>query len=189
MKSTANKWLTVKPGVVVTDVCDPVIAALDRYFADKKKQAFVTSCLRTPESQLGIIRGYLSTKSLASEYPVGMKCALEEKIKWYDPYKGQTIEVYGWQPAWSKLLNIGVIINPPLAAECLHDYHRRGVNVRGKLIQPSPHFRGVAFDIGGAANGIADELQIVSTAMGERLPGMVSYLAEHDNNAIHIDCR
>lgn len=189
MKAYSNKWLTVSSNVILTETCDPVIVALDSHFESARVKARVTSCLRTPDSQLAIIRNYMRSKGLDEKYPVGMSCGIDEVIRWNNPDSGQLEEVYGWQPAWSKLLNIGVIINPPLPARVLMDYYRRGDNRKGAIIQPSPHFRGTAFDIGGAANGIDDELTVVAAAYKLGVKGFINYLPEHDNNAIHCDCR
>jgi len=66
----------------------------------------------------------------------------------YDENEQQ--EIYLWQHAWSALLNLytitkgekGKLINPPLAAICLREYVRNGVDMRGKIINPSPHISG-----------------------------------------------
>lgn len=188
MKATENKWLKVNEGVVLTPIIEPVIISLDKEFEKAGQVAYVSSGLRNPLSQLNTIRKYLRVKGLDQKYPIAMACMVEERIDWGGK------NMYAWQPAWSKLLNLGVIINPPMRAEVLFDYYHPkdpNTNRKGRMINGSPHFRGTAFDIGGKLGDdvtIQDELPIVMAAFKKGIPGMVNVLPEHNNNAIHIDC-
>lgn len=178
--SLNNKFLKVGSNVILTPIIDAVITKLDSYF--EKCPATVTSGLRDAERQLKVIGSYLKSKGLISKYP--------DFDKWkptdLDPNnKGQ----YIWQVAWSNLLNIGLIINPPLQAKCLSDYYRNGKNLKGTIINQTPHARGTAFNIGGSSNGPSDEAQCLEKAVIEKVPGLVSYLLERENNAIHVNCR
>lgn len=177
--SLLNKWLIVRPGVLLTEVIDPVIAALDPYF--EGRHAYVTSGLRSKENQLEIIRTYAKLKGVAKEFPSILTASLDGKTM----FEGHA--VFSWQTAWSRLLERGVIINPPIAAAPLFDYVRGGVNKKGIVIMPSPHMRGTAFDIGGGSDGIEDERVILALALG-KVPGMLRVLPERENNALHIDC-
>ena len=183
-RATENKFLLIKLGVVITPIIEPVIVGLDEYFAKAKVTSYVTSGLRNPESQLKIIRGYLEKRGLGVSFKDAFMNDANKKIE--DPKYGS---IYAWQLGWSKLLNIGVIINPPFAAACLMDYIRNGVNKKGLVINGSPHFKGTAFDIGGATNGTNDETAIVKKALEDGLPGLVGYLQERENNATHCDCK
>jgi hypothetical protein len=180
------KYLKVNEGVIVTPIILPVIESLDKYFKKAKITAIVTSGLRTSEDQLRIIKNYLSKKGLSHKYPETFSKELHDKIK----FNGK--EVYSWQPGWSALLNAGIIINPPIPAECLMDYIRGGVNKKGKIINASPHFNGTAFDIGGGADGIegpvTNELAVVQKALKDKLPGLKGIVIERNNNCIHCDC-
>lgn len=182
-RATENKFLIVNKGVVLTPTIEPVIVELDEYFKAANKVAYVTSGLRNPEGQLKIIRGYLEGKGLKAAYNDTFIHEVDKKI--HDSTFG---EIYAWQLGWSKLLNIGVIINPPMASACLLDYIRSGVNKKGTIIQGSPHFKGTAFDIGGGVNGIADETLIIQKAIQDKLPGLINVLPERENNANHCDC-
>jgi len=175
-----NKFLIVKPSVVLTRHISRVIYELDGYFAAAGLEAYVTSGLRDANSQLRIIRNALTKHHLADAYPEVFE-DINKKILW----EGK--EVYGWQPGWSKLLNIGYVVNPPFPAEVLMNYYRPGstVNSKGNIIQASPHYRGTAFDIGGGSNGVSDELAVIEKA---KVRGLKSYLVERTNNAIHVDC-
>ena len=184
MKASNNKFLTINHGVVLTPVIEPVIVHLDQFFQAAGLRARVTSGLRDAVSQLNIIKRYLRVRGLDARYPEVMDLlAPDQKIG----------TQYVWQQAWSHLLNVGVIINPPLAATVLMDYRnpRTGKNMIGQVINQTPHARGICFDIGGAGGAdatIADELEVVKRAAG-KVPGLVGYLAEHNNNAIHCDCK
>lgn len=180
MSYLLNKFLTAGNGVKMTPKAEKVIIALDPYFEKANLKARVTRVLSTPEDQLQIIRRYLIGKNLDGKYPKAMTCGLMDKRDGY----------YVWQMPWSHLLNVGIIINPPLAAKCLMDYFRGGVNKRGQTINQTPHVRGDCFDIGGAGGEdatIQDELLVINQAQKDKLPGIKFVLPEHGNNCIHID--
>ena len=181
--SLSNKFLTVNKGVELTEHIDPVITELDEYFKADNLYARVTSGKRNPESQLRIIRNALVNNRLASEYGEAFD-DMNGKFQW----EGQ--QVYNWQPGWSKLLNIGFIVNPPIAAKCLMDYYRPGSseNRKGQIIGASPHFTGAAFDISGGANGIGQEAAVIAKAKG-KVKGLKGYLLERNQNCVHVDCQ
>lgn len=183
MKSLDNKWLVVNKNVVLTPHIDPVIYDLDAEFEAAQLKSYVTSGLRTPEDQLRIIRNALVTNRLANDYPEAF-LAIDHKVE----YEGNTI--YGWQLGWSKLLNIGFIVNPPYDANVLMDYVRPGSkeNKKGKMIYQSPHTRGTSFDIGGGKDGLNNELEVIKGAMG-KVKGLKGYLLERNNNCLHCDVR
>lgn len=170
-----NKWLIVLPSVVLTPTIEPIIVKLDKYFEEAKLKAFVTSGLRSPIDQLRIIRNYLTKKGLHTKYPEAMNCGLNDK---------HPDGTYLWQLGWSALLNAGLIINPPLRAKVLMNYIRNGVNKKGQFINQTPHSTGTALDIGGGANGIMDELAVLTKANKDLK--FKQLLAEHDNNCVHI---
>jgi hypothetical protein len=182
-KASDNKFLKVNTGVILTPIIEPVIVALDTYFQKINKEAIVTSGKREAEDQLRIIRFYLESKGLKNQFPEAFNKGVNQKV--YHDTHGL---IYSWQLGWSKLLNIGVIINPPLASACLLDYWKGGINKRGRVIPPSVHFDGKAFDIGGGNNGIADELAVVQKALKDKLPGLINIVIERENNCIHCDC-
>jgi hypothetical protein len=186
MKASENKFLIVRSGVKLTPIIEPVICALDKYYEEFGIKALVTSGLRNPEDQLEIIRSYLVNKGLKDSHPECFGHKVDEKF--VVAGKEQYGLLYSWQTGWSKLLSIGVIVNPPLAAHCIYDYMRNGVNKKGLVINGSPHFKGTAFDIGGGADGIATELKPIQKALEDKLPGLINILPERENNAIHCDC-
>lgn len=184
MKSESNIYLIVKPGVVLTPVIDTVIAGAEYFFKEAELFAFVTSGLRDAHDQLRIVKNYLKVKGLNKLYPQVMAC---------NNPMDKAGQYYVWQLAWSHLLNAGVVINPPLAAECLMDYYGptgKGPNKKGKIINQTPHANGVCFDIGGAGGEdatIKDELEVMQYAMKVGIPGLENILPEHNNNCIHCD--
>lgn len=164
----------------MTPIIEPVIYLLDPYFEKANLKALVTSGLRDAYKQLEVIRQYLKMKGLHTKYPAAMICKPQETLPGGE---------YIWQMAWSNLLNVGVIINPPLQAICLMDSKRpNGTNRKGTLINQTPHARGTAFNIGGGANGIVDEMAVLQKALNDKLPGLAGFLAERENNALHCDC-
>lgn len=179
-----NKFLTINNDVVRTSVTDVVIAKLEKYFAQLKHCAKVTSVLRNPEQQLEVIKFYVKKGFIEREFPEINGCGVIDKFK----IKGN--EYYRWQRAWSRLLNRGIIINPPLVAACLFDYIKNGVNKKGTLIDRSIHQIGLAFDIGGSTNGVKDEVEIVSIAMAsDPNLGIRGMIIERVNNCLHINCK
>jgi len=180
METIQNKWLTVSPNVKLTPSITPVIIKLDKYFEEAKLKAIVTSGLRDANDQLRVIRQYLVLKGLDKKYPHAMAGNVDDFAN----------DEYIWQMAWSNLLNIGVIINPPLKARCLMDYkNKNGVNLKGYEFRQTPHASGTAFNIGGGGNGISDELVVIEKAAKDKTIGIVSFLAERENNALHINCK
>ena len=171
----------IRPGVVTTPTIIETLEAIDPFTHGVILD--VTSGLRTPEQQLSIIGKYAVFHSAYyAEYEPGNV---------YDrvlvPELGR--KVYRWQRVWSKLLNLGIIINPPLAAEALDGYIRDGVNKIGQLIQGSPHYSGQAFDLSGGPRGalLRSVENVLFLAKHGGAP-IRRFLVERQNNAIHVDC-
>lgn len=164
-----NKNLLVPETIVLNERLNSTLVAIDKYWPPASET--VTSGVRVPKDSLRIIRNYLNKKGLFKTYPEAMACAIDDRDE-----NG----LYVWQMAWSNLLNIGVIINPPLPAICLMDYFRNGKNKKGMLIGQSPHVRGTSIDISGT-----DSLTIVKRLVEDEM--IRGYLLERENNCIHID--
>lgn len=181
----ANKFLIVKRGVKLTPTIIPVIIALDKKFEEAGLKAYVTSGERTSEDQLTIIKKYAERyKQVQEEFPEIKTAQVLTKITLPDG-----IKVFSWQRAWSRLLSMSVIINPPVPANAMFDYIRNGVNKKGQQIGYSPHYYGKAFDVGGGLDhDITNELKVIEAAFKEGIAGFKGYLAERANNAIHCDC-
>lgn len=179
-----NTFLIVNVGVRLTVDIIPVIIALDTYFAAEGIKANVTSGERTSQDQLNIIVRYAKRYDVHKEFPEILTCGVYDTIDF-----GEGKKLFTWQRAWSRLLNIDVIINPPRQAKPLFDYWRYGVNRKGTMIGLSPHFYGKAFDIGGGTDhDITNEMKVVQRAFKEKkIPGFKNYLAERKNNCVHCD--
>jgi hypothetical protein len=175
-KAENNQWLIVKEHVVLTAVIEEAIVALDGYFSEVQLRSYVTSGYRSPVEQLRLIQQYLIDERIDHEFSDTMTCNVD------DVYENG---IYLWQRGWSKLLNIGYIINPPYKAKCLFNYiDSHGRNRLGQYISQTPHASGRAFDIGGAQNGIHDELAVVMRAKMDLNFSQVK--AEHNNNCVHV---
>lgn len=185
MTAYDNRWLTVgkHSGVRLTPIIEPVIIALDPFFEAAGLKAVVTSGERTSGDQLAIIRKYATMYNVEKEFPEILTCGVLDKIDF-----GPSGKIATWQRAWSRLLNKGIIVNPPLPAACLFDYVREGVNKKGQVINHSPHYYGKAFDIGGGIDhDPTNELSVIKAAMGH-VKGLKGYLLERKQNCLHIDC-
>lgn len=174
-----NTNLIVKSSVRLTPHIIPVILRMDAEFKAAGVIAYVTSGQRTAGDQLNTIVRYCIRYGVDKEYPEVIDCIAEDRES----------GLFTWQKAWSRLLNLGVIINPPYPAKVLMDYWRNGVNKKGDLIGHSPHYFGLAFDIGGGLDhDISNELAVVKKAYAKGLEGLKGFLPERKNNCIHCDC-
>lgn len=182
LKSASNKFLKVKEGVRLNPKLDEAIAELEKDFAEEGLEAWVTSGERTSEDQLDTIQKYAKRNGVEKEFPEILTCGVNDKIDF------GTQKIFTWQRAWSRLLNIGVIVNPPLPAKCLFDYMRDGVNKKGTIIGYSPHYYGKAIDIGGGSDkSPVNEAEVVKKAIARRAPGIKGLLLEPKNNCCHVD--
>ena len=156
---------------------------LDPYFHGE--QSWISSGLRTEHDQLTIILGKLTQHKLDDQFDE-LKKYLGSDLNLLVDVDG--FSYYWWQRAWSKLLNIGEIVNPPIPAKVLFDYIRPGSteNRKGQIIGMSQHQHGLAFDIEG--NGrLMEKAKLVMAANQEGKCFLHSYLVERKNNAIHCD--
>lgn len=182
--SSKNKFLKVKLGVVLNETIEPRIVDLDKYFEEANLVAYVTSGERSSQDQLDTIRKYCVRYGVDTEFAEIKTCGVLDKIDF-----GEGKKLFTWQRAWSRLLNKGVIINPPLPAEVLFDYIRNGINKKGTIIGHSPHYYGRAFDIGGGFDhDITNEVKVIQAAIAGGIKGIKGYLPERMNNCLHIDC-
>ena len=175
--------ITVRKAVKTNASIIRCLLSIDSYF-DCCPVA-VTSGVREPIDQMRIImekcKRHGINNALFSEY-----VTLEDRnIAEIVDVNGQ--KLYWWQRAWSKLLNLGDIVNPPISAEVLFDYFKpeSTVNGKGRVIEPSPHFKGTAFDLTGLdLNKIVERL---ATAKTDGKAYVKGYLKEEVNNAVHVD--
>jgi hypothetical protein len=182
-KSDANKFLRVKDGVKLNASLDMAVVTLEPWFAAAQLEAWVTSGIRTSEDQLQTILKYCIKHGVDKQFKEILTCGVMDKID-----LGDQGTIYTWQRAWSRLLNIGVIVNPPMPARCLMDYWRNNENRKGILIGHSPHYYEKAIDIsGGSDRSPVNEAEVVKKAIAARVPYIRGYLLEPKNNCCHVD--
>jgi len=177
-------FLSFAPNVTRTDVTDLVITKLDAYFKAHNCYAVITSALRTAADQLRIIQQY------AVEYNISIPAPLPLTMDNTVLQEINGISYPIWQVVWSELLNHGIIINPPVYAEVLFDYWRDGLNKKGEMIPPSPHFFGKAFDLSVTNRGPSSLNNIYSilTLAAKDNIGITSVVFERANNCVHTNC-
>ena len=158
---------------------------IDPFFKDCPSE--ITSGWRYPIEQLQIIMQKAARHEIIElfpEYKLAIGAGVEHMV--FVPELNE--KCYWWQRVWSKLLNIGDIVNPPVTAEAIFDYYRPGSleNKRGKMIPISRHQRGLALDIGGGKDLLARAQRVMEAKQSGNC-FIHDFLIERINNAIHID--
>jgi len=177
------RWLSYAENVMPSDAIDRTAILIDPFF--EGEPSWITSGFRTGDKQLSIIVEKIAHHGIANQFPEYM----ENLGKPYtDGVKVDEKYYYWWQRAWSKLLNLGDIVNPPVPAECLFSYIRPGSkeDKKGQIIPTSRHQQGLAFDIGGG-NNLSEKVKRVMHANQSGNCYIKSYLAERLNNCVHVD--
>jgi hypothetical protein len=183
MGAQENRFLKLNPEVILTPVIEPVIVACDPFFEALPRH--VTSGLRTPDSQLEVVRHY--AQELQVEFPELTNTGVHSVVQ--INMDGVIRSLYGWQRSWSMILNKGDLVAPPLDAEALFDYISNAANKKGRSIPCSPHIKGLAFDIG--CRGTTPEVvsAIMFKALAANVPGLHSVQVEHNQGCVHVNCR
>jgi hypothetical protein len=167
------RHLTVGSQVVLNDLLTKTICTLDDEFEIVSVLAMVTSGIRTAQKQLSLIIDKAKLHGIDKTYPEILVATVDN--------------VDSWRNAWSKLLTVGEMINPPKPAECLFDYMRNGEKrSAGNLIDISNHMKAHSFDIARADLDIIAGIIHTSIEL-KRCPTIKGYLKESVNNAIHVD--
>lgn len=159
--STPLSFIAIRSGVKLTPETDKAVRELDGHFRCANLRVTLTSGYRSPEDQLRIIRDQAIKRGINRQYP-SIETATVDNVE-------------SWLGAWDELLNRhGYVVNPPRDASS---------RITGKRYQPSPHTRGVAFDLSGA------DLDRIAGVVREycRQGGPISQiLIERTNNAVHV---
>lgn len=174
--------ITIRSGVVLSPSISRCLSAIDPYFSDCS--ATITSGLRTVLDQIRIIKEKVARHGIEKLYPEYI-ANIDREVTFTVPV--DDYQYYWWQRAWSKLLNIGDIVNPPVPAEALFDYIRPGstLNKKGRIIEVSPHLKGTAFDLSGPD---LEKIRAATAKAYEEGKSHISgFLEEKVNNAIHVD--
>lgn len=169
--------ITRRSQVVLTPYLESIVERMGSFTGNRIVR--LTSGVRTVQEQLGVI-AYWALK---------MKVQFPEFDR-FDLH-GKTVvdgkELYRWQRTWSKLLNLGIIVNPPLAAECLEDYIVDGHNKKGEIIEGSSHSRATALDF-VCDEGLDIMLNIVKEAQKAGVP-IKSYRVERKQYCVHVNVK
>ncbi len=168
--------IILRPNVKLSEQLSKVIWDLSPYTGETDVE--LTSGIREPIEQLHLIGWY------AKEYGIYFP-----EFDLQDLHGIRTVDgiaVATWQRTWSRLLHFGIIINPPLAAECL-EYSLRpdGSNRKGEIIPGSPHGTGKCFDLSGKAG-----LDLIAKFLADAKADGVeirNWIIERKNNAVHVN--
>lgn len=175
--------IKIKPDAVIDDYQQSIINAIEPFTIGNTY--VVSRGHASPESQLAIIKDFaIRYNCLYPEFEDG---------NLYDQniiiINSLAKTCFLWQRTWSKLLNIGIIINPPVVAEVLFTYIRNGVDTKGKLINPSPHILSNPIDFSAKIDGIPSLKGVVSMLKRAQTAGVgIRFIKpEPVNGCIHID--
>ena len=177
------KNLMLRSNVKLTPAIVRSLELIDPYFSGEP--SWISSGLRTAIDQITIITKKVvqhKIDTLFEEFKAHLGSETDFKIE----VDGESL--YWWQRAWSKLLNLGDIVNPPHPSVVLFEYFRPGSheNKKGHTVDISPHMKGKAFDIEGN-DAYNEKAKRVMKAYQEGTCYIAAYLPEKINNAIHVD--
>jgi hypothetical protein len=187
-------WIVFEPNVIRTLQTDIVIEKLMPYFQAAGFVGRVTSVLRNKFQQLMLIQELaIQAKIIDTSFVLD--------FEYMSSYQGQVVPY--WQIVWSKLLNAGIIVNPPTPAVVLMSYIKNNIDKKGMLIGATPHQSGLCIDFGGRVfiecktSGVYDTLvfkldEVYNIVQKAKLDGIGidtnidnNPLIEHANNAVH----
>lgn len=179
------KYLKIRDGCHLTPSIQRSIELADKFFEGEPSE--VTSGLRTEHSQLSIIMQKLARHEKDHEFVefvngVENHWPIDKTIHLSDISR----DLFWWQRAWSRLLNIGEIINPPIPAEVMFDYVNDGRNKKGEILQISNHQHGLSWDVGGGKD-LKAKAKCVLAAVNSGECFIKGYRIERINNAVHVD--
>lgn len=178
------KFLTFNPQARLTPAITRAAECMDKFF--EGEASIISSGLRGPIDQLKIIRDKAQEWGFLGEFPEMIDCegcGVEHTVHISDLNR----DLFYWQRTWSKLLNVGYVVNPPVPAEVLFDYFRPGnpKNKKGEIIMISPHQRGLALDISGGDN-LLEKAKRVMKAFQSGEAFISDFLVENINVSIHV---
>ena len=167
-----------------------------------QKEIITRIALACGDDRLTVTRGHSTPQeqlSLIHRFAVANECVFPEfipngPIDLKVELSGVGL-VYHWQRTWSRLLHMGVVVNPPHTAICLEEYTRpSGEQMKGKLIDESAHIVGqkngcFPLDFSARVNGkinfarVRDVLEKAKAAGA----GIKEIKLERGNTCVHID--
>ena len=157
----ALRFITISSTAITNPLIDQVVKELDGYFGNANLKVTLTSAVRTPDAQLGII------KRAAARYGIDQK---------YPSIRTATVDnIQSWLDSWDELLNYKkYIVNPPKPVTS---------RISGRYIGISPHMKGQAIDLSGAN---LDSIAAVVRTCCQQGGALSQILIELSNNAVHV---
>lgn len=175
------EWLDLNPDVRLTPTLENGLPMLDPFFDNLP--TLITSGYRSSRDQVEVILQLAKSNGLYGNFTELREFKDSDPAVKF-PFDSKE-QIYWWQRAWSKLLENGVIVNPPLMATCLYDYIRSsGENMKGKVLQPSNHSQGNAVDL-SAKEQMDEKVQRLESA--KRSGVIKSYMVERKQNCLHVN--
>jgi hypothetical protein len=178
---TSDAYITINPGVIITARQRTRIMQIAPYFKTAFVISHVTSGIRTQESQLRIIAQFAISEGITSP-------EFRQHIRRGTPVDYQSNGQYWWQETWSMELNLGFIVNPPIACMCLaHSFRPDGTDRMRCIIPASPHLNpeGTCVDMSGISiNNIIARLLEAKT---DPLCAIRAITVERKQNCVHVD--
>lgn len=177
--------ITIRPGAVLDEKQQRVIYKIQQHTLGH--MLTVTRGHSTPLEQLQTIADFALRHNVRFHEFDAENFAPEDLHR--------TVEIdgqhrYCWQQTWSRLLHLGIVVNPPLVAECLEDYiNDQGYNRKGESIQPSPHILSDPIDFSARIDGAPNMpkvIELLTTAMNNGA-GIRFVKPEPKNGCVHID--
>jgi hypothetical protein len=155
--TSEEKFISIGGAADINPDIQKAIDALEPFFKEVKLKVTVTSGVRTPDYQLGIIRGFAIDLGLDKTFPKILNATVDD--------------VESWRPCWDEVLKHKVV-NPP-----------KGAKSSKGFIPESPHIGGKAFDLSGA--GLSDIETVVNKCKSAGGPiGQVK--TEDQNGCVHV---
>lgn len=173
--------IEISPKAVLDDKQRRVIARIEPFTTGL--DLLVTRGHATPLAQLTTIARFARIHGV--KFPEFKPLNVDEMIE--IPGVGL---VYRWQRTHSRLLHLGVIVNPPRTCTILESYVRAtGEQMLGKLMDPSPHITGDPIDFSQKVNGIAN-ITLCANILGRARQagvGIKHIKIERVNGCCHCD--
>jgi len=180
------KNLTLRATVHLTPSIQRTIELMDKFFDGEPTD--VTDGFRTTHDQLALIIKKLATHGKDMEFMEfvqGIKQSFRIEDTAHIPEINR--DLFWWQRGWSRLLNIGEIINPPVPAEVMFDYVNDGRNKKGEIIQISNHQHGLAVDFGGGKNLLAKSKCVLKAKESGECFIKNFRIEKGAQNCVHVD--
>lgn len=168
--------IQVADGVTHSRIADNFVIHIQPFLAAAGQHGLVTSMKRAAADQYRIIYQYGISRGLFK----ASDCTLAEFPARPYQYEGQATFFWVW--VWSTLLEMGLLIAPPVGPTAILLGTRRG-----QIRNPSTHIRGLALDFKGT--DVAPTIEAAVKTSPEIAALVERVLVERENDATHIDLK